>query len=39
VPYLDHDEPLTDHIETIAALFASGELLQAVPQNVDSYNW
>ena len=39
VPYLDHDEPLTDHIESIAAMFASGELLQAVPQEVDAYNW
>ena len=39
VPYLDHDEPLTDHIESIAAMLASGELLQAVPQEVDAYNW
>lgn len=39
VPYLDHDEPMTDYIEAIAAGFASGEFLQAVPQNVDSYNW
>jgi len=39
VPYLDHDVPLTDYIEKIAALFASGEFLQAVPQDVDSYNW
>jgi len=39
VPYLDHDEPLTDHIEAVAAMLASGELLQAVPQEVDAYNW
>jgi len=39
VPYLDHDEPLTDYIESIAAMFANGELLQAVPQEVDAYNW
>jgi histidine ammonia-lyase len=39
VPYLDHDVPLTDYIEKIAALFASGEFLRAVPQDVDSYNW
>jgi len=39
VPYLDYDVPLTDYIEKIAALFASGEFLQAVPQDVDSYNW
>ncbi|MFQ5548200.1 MAG: histidine ammonia-lyase [Woeseia sp.] len=39
VPYLDHDEPLTDHIETIAARFASGEFLEALPQEVEAYNW
>jgi len=39
VPYLDHDEPLTDHIEAIAAMFASGELLKAAPQEVKAYNW
>ena len=39
VPYLDHDEPLTDHIESVAAMFASGELLQALPPEVDAYNW
>jgi phenylalanine aminomutase (D-beta-phenylalanine forming) len=39
VPYLDYDVPLTDYIEEIAAMFASGEFLQAVPQDVDSYNW
>ncbi|MCK5350430.1 MAG: aromatic amino acid lyase, partial [Desulfobacula sp.] len=39
VPYLDYDVPLTDHIESIAAMFANGELLQAVPQEVDAYNW
>jgi len=39
VPYLDHDEPLTDHIEIIAAMYASGEFLKAVPQGVEAYNW
>jgi len=39
VPYLDHDEPLTDHIESIAAMYLSGEILQAVPQEVNAYNW
>jgi len=39
VPYLDHDEPLTDHIEAIAAIYASGEFLEAVPQGVEAYNW
>ncbi len=39
VPYLDHDEPLTDHIEKIASMFTSGEFLDAVPQEVQAYNW
>jgi len=39
VPYLDHDEPLTDHIEKIASMFTSGEFLDAVPQEVEAYNW
>jgi len=39
VPYLDHDEPLTDHLENIAALFQSGALLQALPAHVDAYDW
>ena len=39
VPYLDHDEPLTDHIEKIAAMYASGEFLRALPQGIDAYNW
>lgn len=39
VPYLDHDEPLTDYVEKIAAMYASGEFLDAVPQRVEAYNW
>ncbi len=39
VPYLDHDDPMTDHIESIAAMYASGEFLEAVPQEVEAYNW
>jgi histidine ammonia-lyase len=39
VPYLDHDEPLTDYIEAVAAMYESGELLSAVPENVDAYDW
>jgi histidine ammonia-lyase len=39
VPYLDHDEPMTDHIEAVAALFESGALLEALPKDVDAYDW
>jgi histidine ammonia-lyase len=39
VPYLDHDEPLTDYIEAIAATYASGKFLEAVPKGVEAYNW
>ncbi len=39
VPYLDHDLPLTDYIEKVAAMYASGEFLRAVPPEVDAYNW
>ena len=39
VPYLDHDEPLTDHIEAIASLYANGAFLQAVPAGVGAYDW
>jgi histidine ammonia-lyase len=39
VPYLDHDEPLTDHIEAVAALFHSGKLLEALPPEVAGYRW
>jgi len=39
VPYLDHDEPLTDHIEGVAARFARGDFLKAIPQEVTAYNW
>lgn len=39
VPYLDHDEPLTDHLETLADLFRSGALLQALPADIDAYDW
>jgi len=39
VPYLDHDLPLTDYIEKVASMFASGELLEALPQEVETYNW
>jgi phenylalanine aminomutase (D-beta-phenylalanine forming) len=39
VPYLDHDEPLTDHIEKLASLFASGAFLEVLPKEVDAYNW
>lgn len=31
VPYLDHDESLTDHIEAAVKLLKDGSLLQAVP--------
>ncbi len=39
VPYLDHDEPTTDYIEAVAALFESGALLDAVPGDCEGYNW
>jgi histidine ammonia-lyase len=39
VPYLDHDEPMTDHIEAVAALFESGVLLEALPKETDAYDW
>ncbi len=31
VPYLDHDESLTDHIEAAANLLKNGRLLEALP--------
>ena len=39
VPYLDHDEPMTDHIEAVAAMFESGRILEALPEGVSSYDW
>jgi len=39
VPYLDHDEPMTDHLEAIADLYQTGALLKALPPNVDAYDW
>lgn len=39
VPFRDHDEPLTDHIETVAAMFSSGALLEALPEGSDAYEW
>ncbi|MCH8337191.1 MAG: hypothetical protein IIC61_15045, partial [Proteobacteria bacterium] len=31
VPYLDHDESLTDYIEAAASLLRNGRLLEALP--------
>ena len=39
VPYLDHDEPMTDHIEAVASMFESGSLLEALPEDVGAYDW
>ncbi len=39
VPYLDHDEPLTDHIEAVASLFESGSFLEALPEDIAAYDW
>ncbi|MFQ5624244.1 MAG: histidine ammonia-lyase [Paracoccaceae bacterium] len=39
VPYLDHDVPFTDHIEAVAELFRTGELLDALPRNSEAYDW
>ena len=32
VPYLDHDESLTDYIEAAATLLRNGSLLEALPK-------
>ncbi len=39
IPYLDHDEPLTDHIEQAAALLRSGALLAALPSDAAAFDW
>ncbi|MFQ5534274.1 MAG: aromatic amino acid lyase [Sphingomonadales bacterium] len=39
VPYLDHDEPLTDHIEAAGSLLQSGALLKALPSGATSFDW
>lgn len=39
VPYLDHDEPLTDHIEACAELMQSGKLLDALPADATAFDW
>ncbi len=39
VPYLDRDVALTDYIEAVAALFESGELLDALPKERGAYDW
>ncbi len=39
VPYLDHDESLTDHIEAAAALIKSGRMLEVLPKDSEIYNW
>jgi histidine ammonia-lyase len=39
VPYLDHDEPLTDYIEAVAGMFETGELLDALPAGDEAYDW
>lgn len=39
IPYLDHDEPLTDHIEACAELMESGVLLEALPADMPAFDW
>ena len=39
VPYLDHDEPPSDHIEAVAALFEEGAFLKALPEGLSAYDW
>ncbi len=39
VPYRDFDAPLTDHIEAVAAEFESGRFLDAIPEELDAYDW
>jgi histidine ammonia-lyase len=38
VPYLDYDIPLTDHIETLAAMFLEGGFDAAIPE-LAGYDW
>lgn len=37
VPYLDHDEALTDYLEAAAKLLRDGRLLEALPEG--DLNW
>jgi len=39
VPYLDHDEPLTDYIEAVAEQYRTGALCAAIPSDVAAYEW
>ncbi len=39
IPYLDHDEPLTDYLEAVAGQFESGAFLEAIPETVGAYDW
>ena len=39
VPYLDHDEALTDYIEAAAAMLRSGKLLEALPADDTHFDW
>lgn len=39
VPYLDHDEPVTDHVEALADQLLNGRVLEALPPGVDAYDW
>jgi histidine ammonia-lyase len=39
VPYLDYDFPLTDFAEALADQLISGKLSEALPTDIDAYNW
>ncbi len=39
VPYLDFDTPTTDYIEAVAAQLHQGRFLEALPEDVEGYEW
>lgn len=39
VPYLDYDTPITDFVEALADQLISGKLSEALPTDIDAYNW
>ncbi|MCP5037654.1 MAG: hypothetical protein GY945_08650 [Rhodobacteraceae bacterium] len=39
VPFNDHDQPTTDHVETVAEMFRTGEFVTALPAGNKAYDW
>ena len=39
VPYLDFDTPTTDYIEAVAAQLRQGRILEALPEDIEGYEW